>query len=309
MSKKLYYVIPFVAIPVIMLLIERFVTPLNIVAMFAFYSGLISLLLFSAIIGFLSPSKKTFDYLLTFLVPLALFCTMFVCGFLDKTDLETRFHLYKAVKTAFQPVILQLYLAMPVTTFVASFKGFKNVENVVSNKLNSQKRAILKKIVLSTIAVVYNIATVIWYYIAVKNYIFVFKTLSGFGIIGVSDWKASMSIFLKLDYIWYLLLSILFLALNTVIAVMLTRRAFGKVLTKKTKLLLCILLAITLVFYILVPFYKYFWALYAVFKRIQLISVFGVVYFVILALAFAISVYAIKKKKIVGDDAHIIPQE
>ena len=295
MRKKLYYAIPFVAIPVIVIAIERFVTPLNIVAMFVFYSGLISLLLFSAIIGYFSPSKRKFDYLLTLIVPLALFCTMFVVGFLDKTDLETRFHLYKAVKTAFQPVSLQLYLAMTITTFLASFKGFRNLKNVVLNKLNRRKRTILKRIVLSTIAVVYNIVTVIWYYIAIKNYIFVFDSLKWAGIIGVSDWKAALSIMLRLGDIWYLLLTISFMALNTVIAIFLSRMAFGKALTKKSKILFCVFLGITVAFFILVPYYTYLRALYAVFE-IHLISIFQLVYFITLVVVFDLIRFTLRKK-------------
>ena len=297
MRKKLYYAIPFAVIPLIMLSIERFVTPLNIVAMEEFYSALISLFLFSAIIGFFSPSKRKFDYLLTLIVPFALFCTMFIGGFLDKTDVGTRFHLYKAVKTSIQPTALQIYLMMLVTTFMASFKGFRNLKNVLSNKLNSQKRAILKKTTLSTIAVAYDIATVIWYYIVVKNFIFLVKSLRFVGIIGVSDWKAALSIMFKLGDIWDLLLAILFMASNTVIAVFLTRMAFGKALPKKSKILLCVLLGVTLSFFILFPLYTYLCELYALFSM-KLISIFQLVYFVILVVAFDLIGFTFKKKTV-----------
>ena len=54
---------------------------------------------------------------------------MFVVGFLDKSDLETRFHLYKAVNAAFQPIALLLYLLMAIVTFLASFKRLRNIKN------------------------------------------------------------------------------------------------------------------------------------------------------------------------------------
>ena len=84
------------------------------------------LFLLSFVMGFFSPTHRTFDYLMTAIMPFSLFGLMFIGGFLDKSDLETRFHLYKAIKTVFQPIALQLYFLMAVTTFVASFKPIRN---------------------------------------------------------------------------------------------------------------------------------------------------------------------------------------
>lgn len=58
-------------------------------------------------------------------MPFSLFALMFIIGFIDKSDLETRFHLYKAMKAVFQPIALQLYFLMAVTTCVASFKPIR----------------------------------------------------------------------------------------------------------------------------------------------------------------------------------------
>lgn len=125
MKKKLFYAIPFAAVPLLLGLCEVLdngkVLPMSPYILSAL------LLLFSVAMGFFSTTHRTFDYLLTALVPLSLFCCMFVGGFLDKSDLETRFHLYKAVKTAFQPIVLQLYLLMAITTFVSSFRLFRNM--------------------------------------------------------------------------------------------------------------------------------------------------------------------------------------
>ena len=110
MKKKLYYVTPFVAVPLLSLLCEV-LDNMNLLPMSPYILSAI-FLLFSGAMAFFSPSSKTFDYLLTTIMPLSLFCCMFAAGFLDKSDLETRFHLYKAVNAAFQPIALQLYFLM-----------------------------------------------------------------------------------------------------------------------------------------------------------------------------------------------------
>lgn len=137
----------------------------------------------------------------------------------------------------------------------------------------------------------------IWYYIVIINFIFVFKSLSLTGIIGVSDLKASLSPMFEFGYIWDLMLAILFLALNTFIAVLLTRMALGKQFGRRIKMLICVLMGILLVFFIFVPFYTYLWALYAVFKSIRLISVFGFVYLVIIVATLALNIFILKVKE------------
>ncbi len=126
MKNKLYYVIPFVAFPILLLLSVE-LDNIKLLQMNPYTISAV-LLLFSVAMGFFSTTYRTFDYLLTIIMPISLFCCMFVGGFLDKSDLETRFHLYKAVNTAFQPIVLQLYFLMAITTFLASFKRFRNIK-------------------------------------------------------------------------------------------------------------------------------------------------------------------------------------
>lgn len=131
MKKKLYYVTPFVAVPLLLLLCEV-LDDLNLLQMSPYILSAL-LLLFSATIGFFSTTHRTFDYLLTAIMPISLFCCMFVAGLLDKDDLETRFHLHEAVNAAFQPIALQLYFFMAIVTFLASFKCLRNIKNSISN--------------------------------------------------------------------------------------------------------------------------------------------------------------------------------
>ena len=128
MKKKLYYVIPFVAVPLLLLICDELdntklfpMTPCTITSL---------LLIFSVVVGFSSTTHRMFDYLLVAIMPLSLFCFMFVGGFLSLSDVYNRFNLYKAVKTAFQPIALQLYFLMAITTFLASFKHFRKIKKL-----------------------------------------------------------------------------------------------------------------------------------------------------------------------------------
>jgi hypothetical protein len=123
MKKKLYYSMPFIIIPLLMLTCE-WLDNSDILNMSPYILGAV-LLIASVAFGFFSPADGKFDYLITVLTPLSLFCFMFVCGFLSKSDMETRFHLHIAVDAAFQPVALVLYFLMEAITFLVSFKRLK----------------------------------------------------------------------------------------------------------------------------------------------------------------------------------------
>ena len=127
MKKKLYYVIPFIVVPTLMLFCEL-LDNAELLKMNPYILGGV-LALSSAVFGFLSPSNKSMDYLLALIMPLSFFCTMFVGGFISKSDLGSRFHIYKAVDAAFQPIALILYFAMAITVSVASLKYFRNLKN------------------------------------------------------------------------------------------------------------------------------------------------------------------------------------
>ena len=131
MKKKLYYVIPFIVVPILMLLCE-ILDNTGLLNMSPYIlCGVLAVS--SAVFGFLSPSNQTMDYLLTLIMPLSLFCTMFVCGFISKSDLGSRFHIYRAVDVAVQPIALILYFAMAIIASVASLKYFRNLKNRVKS--------------------------------------------------------------------------------------------------------------------------------------------------------------------------------
>ncbi len=131
MKKKLYYIIPFVTTPLLMLLCE-FLDNMNLVSL-NLYALIALCTLYSVGVGFFSPTHRKFDYLLSAIMPLSLLVFMFVVGLLDKSDLETRFHLYKAVNAAFQSTALLTYLFMAISTFLFSFQPLRNIRKWKAN--------------------------------------------------------------------------------------------------------------------------------------------------------------------------------
>lgn len=125
MKKKLYYLMPIVIVPGLLLLLDLF-AKMGMTAGFSYIMGAV-LVLFSVVVGFLSPTHRTFDYFMTAIMPISLFCLVFILGFLEKDDLGTRFHLHKAVKASTQPIFLQLYCLMAGVTFLTSFKKLRNL--------------------------------------------------------------------------------------------------------------------------------------------------------------------------------------
>ena len=131
MKQKIFYAIPFAAVPLILLICDM-LDNLKLLQMTPYILGA-ALLLFSAAMGFCSTTQKSFDYLLTAMIPLSLFCCMFVVGFFARGDFGTRFHLDRAVYVAFQPIALLLYFLMASVTFLASSKRFRDIKNRNSN--------------------------------------------------------------------------------------------------------------------------------------------------------------------------------
>ena len=74
----------------------------------------------SFIMGLLSPTQEKFDYVMAVIMPLSLFCCMFIAGFLDKDDLETMFNIDEAFETALQPFCLIEYCCMSFSTLLSS---------------------------------------------------------------------------------------------------------------------------------------------------------------------------------------------
>ena len=140
MKRYLYYIIPFIFVPVLMLIFQ-YLDDSNIVNLSP-YILIIVLTLISVFAGISSPTHKIFNYIITIITPLSFFGFMFIIGFLDKGDLETRFHLDRALKAVSQPWCLIAYCVMALTTFLASFKPIRITKfikwNKAQDKLNTR---------------------------------------------------------------------------------------------------------------------------------------------------------------------------
>lgn len=122
MRKFIYYISPFIIIPSV-LLIGEYIDNLIAIPMFPYF--IIIPIFLSCIMGILSPTHYKFDYIITVIMPLSLFCFMLVGGFFDKSDLGTRFHLDRALVTALNPICLLEYFCMTISAFLLSCKKIR----------------------------------------------------------------------------------------------------------------------------------------------------------------------------------------
>ena len=134
MKKIFYYALPFILSPVILSLCECIDNNIN-TKLISPYFLIVIFILTSFIMGNLSQTYNKFDYIITIIMPLSLFCCMFISGFLDKSDLGTRFHFSRAFKTAFQPWCLIIYCCVAISTFLSSYKKIR----IKIAKLNRKK--------------------------------------------------------------------------------------------------------------------------------------------------------------------------
>lgn len=122
-KRGLYYGAPFLLVPGVLLLCE-WLDDAGIVKMSPYILGIV-LVLLSAAAGWFSPAVGRFDAAVTAVMPLSLFVCMWIGGFLDRGDLGSRFHLYRALAVAFQPIALVLYALMALAALGASAAHFR----------------------------------------------------------------------------------------------------------------------------------------------------------------------------------------
>lgn len=118
MRKIFYYISPFAVIPAAMFLGDFIVHATKISVFFPYF--LIMPTLLSFMIGLLSSTRHKFDYIMAVLMPLSLFCFMFIVGFLDESDLVERFQPDRAFEVALQPWCLVVYCCMAIAVFLSS---------------------------------------------------------------------------------------------------------------------------------------------------------------------------------------------
>ena len=125
MKKAIYYVSPFVIIPIIFLIttLLESVEMLNPIAPYFVFA---SLFLFAVLIGTISQSKLKFDYIITAFIPLSVFLALFVSLLFDEgCDGKPQFLIDHALNMEYYKPWLPIVLSMVIVTFVASFKPIR----------------------------------------------------------------------------------------------------------------------------------------------------------------------------------------
>lgn len=127
MKKRMYYVVSFMLIPTLLLLCEL----LDNTRLLDMSSYVVVAILGLACIamGIISPTNKKFDYVLAVIMPMSLFFTMMVVGFLNRGDLGTLgLSITDAFETALQPGCLIAYSVMAIMIFLASFRAIRHIK-------------------------------------------------------------------------------------------------------------------------------------------------------------------------------------
>ena len=123
MKKAVYYIIPFISIPLVFLLCEL----LNNLPFLDMSPLLIGILLFltAAVIGNLTSAKGRFDVIIAAIMPMALFLFMFLAGFLECGETVARFDFRHGFKIAVENTPWVIYLLVASAAFLASYKPLR----------------------------------------------------------------------------------------------------------------------------------------------------------------------------------------
>ena len=140
MKKYVYYLSPFLLIPIILTTIEYFIlnfalTDSNVdkVSTLMRISIIILLLLLCIIFGSISPSTKKFDCIMTVIIPSALCIYLLIAGFINKGS-DVMFDIVHGFRVAFKPFYIMLYPIMAAITFVSSFKTIRITQIIKLHK-------------------------------------------------------------------------------------------------------------------------------------------------------------------------------
>ncbi len=138
MRRFLYYISPFIMVPATLFLGD-FIVRATKISMFFPYFFIVPILL-SFIIGIFTPTHKKFDSFMAVMMPLSLFCFMFIVGYLDEDDLVERFQLDRAFETALQVGCLIEYCCMAIVAFLSSHQKIRTRLQKSSGKFEVIKK-------------------------------------------------------------------------------------------------------------------------------------------------------------------------
>ena len=127
MKKTIYYFSPFVIIPIIFL-IATLLESVEILKPTAPFFLFTALFIFSLAIGVLSPTKTTFDYVITAIIPCSVLLSLFVGLLFDEgCDGKPQLSLSHALNMEYYKVWLPIVLTIMLITFITSFKPIRSI--------------------------------------------------------------------------------------------------------------------------------------------------------------------------------------
>lgn len=124
--KKLYYLVPFAAFPMMFLfsaLIGELLSHAGPGVMTGIFFAIMILL--SAAIAMLTVGRSTFDLVITVANTLAIFLTTFMLNFCDRGETYSRFDLSHGLTASTRAENLVLYVLVAVAAFVFSYKKLR----------------------------------------------------------------------------------------------------------------------------------------------------------------------------------------
>ena len=137
MKKILYYASPFIVFPMLfwaddlLKKIDIFYNAYEFIIACIF----VAILLFCALIGSLSATNKKFDYLITAIIPISFFLTLFFALYCEEVYDFVRFSLHHALSIEYYRDWLPCVSIMTAITFITSFKPIR-----LSKKLSNIDR-------------------------------------------------------------------------------------------------------------------------------------------------------------------------
>ena len=141
MKNFLYYIMPFIVTPALMMVCSVF-NRWELLNLSIFLLCAVSIIA-SAVFGFFSPTNKKFDYLMTFIMPLSFFFSMYIEGLFSRGEMNLWYNIDCARLLAYQPVAMLSYPLMAIVTFIASYKGFRKFKDRIIKKIKTDSGKIV----------------------------------------------------------------------------------------------------------------------------------------------------------------------
>lgn len=163
--------------------------------------------------------------------------------------------------------------------------------------MNKHEKA--KKLILSVFVILYGAVSLFWCCIILRQIIYDFSFItmneSSIGIIGGAD-LPTLIFMLSIEKIFEWIFSVLFLILSVGTVILLTVSIFKNKISKKYRVMLCILEVINLIAFMLIPVQTYAVSLYSFTREFLIAGYLPVAYIAISAAVIAMNILLTMKK-------------